>query len=45
MPYWVAQLCDGITACWIAATPADYGKVAVVIVLVGWLVTHRPTTT
>ena len=42
MPYWVAQLCDGITTSWIAATPADYGKVAIVIVLVGWLVTHRP---
>jgi hypothetical protein len=37
MPLWVGQLCDSLTSTWVAATPADYGRIALLIVVLGWV--------
>jgi hypothetical protein len=44
MPYWVDQLCDGVTAHWMAATMLDYGRIVLVIVACGWVLSRRWTT-
>lgn len=44
MPFWIAQVCDGLTARWIAATPMDYGRVSLLIVVMGWVLSRRPAT-
>lgn len=41
MPPWVLQLCEGFTSRWTNATPADYGRLLVAIVLAGWFLTRR----
>jgi hypothetical protein len=37
MPIWLAQLCDSLTSRWVAATPADYGRVSLLVVALGWV--------
>jgi hypothetical protein len=43
MPLWIAQLCELLTSRWIAATPTDYGRVSLLIVVFGWVLSRRPT--
>jgi hypothetical protein len=43
MPYWIAQLCDGLTSRWISATPMDYGRASLLIVALGWILSRRWT--
>lgn len=43
MPIWIAQICDSLTGRWIAATPMDYGRAALVIVVLGWVFSRRWT--
>jgi hypothetical protein len=42
MPFWVSQLCDRLTACWLTATPADYFKVSTLVVIFGWILSRAP---
>jgi hypothetical protein len=44
MPLWVAQLCDSLTTHWTAATPLDYARLCVLIVVLGWILSRHPTT-
>jgi hypothetical protein len=41
MPIWIAQLCDGLTTRWMSATPSDYGRASLVIVILGWVLSRH----
>ena len=43
MPFWIAQLCDTLATRWLAATPFDYGRLSLLIVVFGWVLSRRPT--
>jgi len=42
-PPWVQHLCEGFTTGWTSATPADYGRLLLLIVAAGWALTRSPS--
>jgi hypothetical protein len=41
MPIWICHVCDHLLAFWLTATPTDFGRVAVLVVLLGWIFSRR----
>ena len=40
MPFWISDLCAAATSSWTALSPVDYGKLGVLVVLLGWALTR-----
>lgn len=40
MPIWVCQFCDRLMVYWLSATPADFCRVSVLVVVTGWILSR-----
>jgi hypothetical protein len=40
MPFWMSNICDRLMAVWLTASPGDFGRVSMVVVVFGWLMTR-----
>ena len=36
MPIWMCQVCDRLMSYWLTATPIDFGRASLLIVVTGW---------
>lgn len=40
MPMWISQVCDRLMVFWLTATPTDFGRVSVMVVVAGWVLSR-----
>lgn len=45
MPIWLSLICDQLTTCWLNATPADYGRVLILVIVTGWILSRAQSET
>jgi len=40
MPLWIYNICDRLMGIWLTASPSDFGRVSIVVVVFGWFMTR-----
>ena len=41
MPVWISHVCDRLMVFWLASTPTDFGRVSVMVVIGGWILSRE----
>lgn len=41
MPMWISHVCDRLMLFWLTATPTDFCRLSVLVVVAGWVLTRE----